>query len=132
MGEQGLDSWHFSLTNTTFVQNNTYADIPWSSQNMQVVLLACLAAALVIVPAANAQVSLCQNPERKGDLVCDDGNNNANCGWDGGDCCLTNSEKCHDPAMKPSRVRRDLEIAETVPQIPDKRDNKPNGVEDTM
>ena len=29
----------------------------------------------------------CQYPQWFGDGYCDDGNNNAACGWDGGDCC---------------------------------------------
>merc|ERR1712165_491575 len=56
MGEQGLDLGRISLTYTTFEQKqDTHTKIPWSSQKMQIVLLACLAAALVLVPAANAQ-----------------------------------------------------------------------------
>ena len=31
----------------------------------------------------------CANPEHKGDGLCDDGNNNAGCDFDGGDCCGT-------------------------------------------
>ena len=29
----------------------------------------------------------CEYPEDKGDGNCDDGNNNAGCNYDGGDCC---------------------------------------------
>jgi len=29
----------------------------------------------------------CEKPAWKGDKTCDDGNNNAACAWDGGDCC---------------------------------------------
>ena len=32
-------------------------------------------------------VSGCANPKWKGDSFCDDGNNNAACQFDGGDCC---------------------------------------------
>merc|ERR1712209_106972 len=39
-----------------FRTKTRHTKIPWSSQKMQIVLLACLAAALVLVPAANAQV----------------------------------------------------------------------------
>merc|ERR1712178_150175 len=42
---------HYFRTKT----RHTHKEIPWSSQKMQIVLLACLAAALVLVPAANAQ-----------------------------------------------------------------------------
>ena len=30
---------------------------------------------------------------RKGDNICDDGNNNCGCEWDGGDCCGSNVNK---------------------------------------
>merc|ERR1711912_158800 len=42
---------HYFRTKT----RHTHKKIPWSSQKMQIVLLACLDAALVLVPAANAQ-----------------------------------------------------------------------------
>ena len=29
----------------------------------------------------------CKEPKYKGDGLCDDTNNNADCNWDGGDCC---------------------------------------------
>ena len=35
-------------------------------------------------------VSGCANPKWKGDSFCDDGNNNAGCVFDGGDCCGNN------------------------------------------
>ena len=35
-------------------------------------------------------VSGCANPKWKGDSFCDDGNNNAGCSFDGGDCCGNN------------------------------------------
>merc|ERR1712146_170649 len=30
---------------------------------------------------------ICAKPAWQGDGYCDDGNNNAGCDWDGGDCC---------------------------------------------
>ena len=46
----------------------------------------------------------CGSPQWKGDNYCDDNNNNAGCGWDGGDCCGSNVNKqycsickCLDP-----------------------------------
>merc|ERR1712150_91147 len=32
----------------------------------------------------------CKSSDEKGDGYCDDGNNNAECEWDGGDCCGSN------------------------------------------
>ena len=34
----------------------------------------------------------CSNLKRRGDGICDDGNNNAGCAWDGGDCCGSDKE----------------------------------------
>ena len=49
--------------------------------------------------------SRCGSPNWIGDNFCDDENNNANCNYDGGDCCMTNVNttfctqcKCLDPA----------------------------------
>ena len=46
----------------------------------------------------------CQYPQYKGDDYCDDGNNNAGCNWDGGDCCGNHVDQdycqeclCKDP-----------------------------------
>ena len=36
------------------------------------------------------QLSGCGLPDFQGDGACDDGNNNAGCNFDGGDCCLPN------------------------------------------
>ena len=33
------------------------------------------------------QSGSCGNPSWVNDQYCDDGNNNAGCNWDGGDCC---------------------------------------------
>ena len=38
-------------------------------------------------PDYEAPEEVCEYPEWKGDGYCDDGNNNENCQWDGGDCC---------------------------------------------
>ena len=40
----------------------------------------------------------CSNPNWKGDNYCDDGNNNAGCDYDGGDCCGSNVDTtwCND------------------------------------
>merc|ERR1712080_586668 len=35
----------------------------------------------------------CFKQDYKGDAICDDGNNNAGCDFDGGDCCLPNVDK---------------------------------------
>ena len=32
----------------------------------------------------------CDFPDYIGDNICDDGNNNMHCNWDGGDCCIDN------------------------------------------
>ena len=37
----------------------------------------------------------CEKPAWKADKTCDDGNNNAGCGWDGGDCCGQNNDYKH-------------------------------------
>ena len=37
--------------------------------------------------ANDAPKGVCSNAVYKGDDYCDDGNNNAGCAWDGGDCC---------------------------------------------
>ena len=49
----------------------------------------------------------CIVPSWRGDNYCDDGNNNKGCGYDGGDCCGSNSNKtycqkcqCLDPNNK--------------------------------
>jgi len=38
-------------------------------------------------PKPTAPAPKCAEPAYKGDKVCDDGNNNAGCEFDGGDCC---------------------------------------------
>ena len=35
----------------------------------------------------NQGESTCESPKYKGDGICDDGNNNKGCAYDGGDCC---------------------------------------------
>ena len=35
------------------------------------------------------------HPQWIGDNFCDDDNNNAGCGWDGGDCCGGNTDYCY-------------------------------------
>ena len=44
----------------------------------------------------------CENPEHKGDGLCDDGNNHAGCDFDGGDCCGFNVDTsfCNECACK--------------------------------
>merc|ERR1719158_1936634 len=49
----------------------------------------------------------CGYPQWKGDNYCDDGNNNAGCEWDGGDCCgddvneqYCSACECLDPSMQ--------------------------------
>merc|ERR1712176_860470 len=52
----------------------------------------------------------CGSPNYKGDGACDDDNNNCGCGYDGGDCCGTTTNKhqfsycktcaCLDPSKK--------------------------------
>ena len=37
----------------------------------------------------------CGAPHWKGDKFCDDENNTAGCGWDGGDCCGGNTDYCY-------------------------------------
>lgn len=39
-----------------------------------------------------AAIGSCSAPKYKGDGFCDDGNNNAACSWDGGDCCGTSGK----------------------------------------
>jgi len=42
-----------------------------------------------------------------GDGICDDGNNNIGCGWDGGDCCGSNVNQnfCKDcQCLEPNRI----------------------------
>merc|ERR1712151_484402 len=60
-------------------------------------------------PNYNAKAK-CGLPEYKGDGNCDDNNNNAGCGYDGGDCCGPNVKKtycqtckCLDPNYKPPK-----------------------------
>ena len=50
------------------------------------------------------KIAGCSNPNWKGDNSCDDGNNNAGCDFDGGDCCGSNVDttwcddcECLDP-----------------------------------
>jgi len=40
--------------------------------------------------------NLCEAAAWKGDGYCDDGNNNAGCDWDGGDCCNNNNPNWND------------------------------------
>lgn len=42
---------------------------------------------------------MCGKPDLKGDVFCDDENNNAGCAWDGGDCCgqKNNYDYCKKP-----------------------------------
>ena len=44
----------------------------------------------------------CEYPQYKGDNICDDGNNNAGCNWDGGDCCgnHVNQDYCQECLCK--------------------------------
>ena len=62
-------------------------------------------------PASKQPAKSCKNLQYKGDGICDDGNNNAGCEYDGGDCCekslgkaVTKSYctacKCLDPNPK--------------------------------
>merc|ERR1711962_582983 len=54
-------------------------------------------------PQRGRQGSLgCENPEHKGDGLCDDGNNHAGCDFDGGDCCGFNVDTsfCTECACK--------------------------------
>ena len=43
-------------------------------------------------------INPCYSPQFVGDNICDDGNNNEGCGWDGGDCCgdSVNTQFCSD------------------------------------
>ena len=44
----------------------------------------------------------CEYSQYKGDGICDDGNNNAGCNWDGGDCCgnHVNNNYCQECLCK--------------------------------
>ena len=51
----------------------------------------------------------CESPQWEGDGYCDDGNNNAGCSFDGGDCCgynintqFCNECQCVDPSVQGS------------------------------
>ena len=55
-------------------------------------------------PTPAPPAGVCGSPQWKGDMFCDDDNNNAGCQYDGGDCCGTNVDKtycteckCKDP-----------------------------------
>merc|ERR1712213_20915 len=49
----------------------------------------------------NGPIGSCSNPDYKGDGNCDDGNNNAGCDFDGGDCCKDTQHKyCSECACK--------------------------------
>ena len=55
--------------------------------------------------STNPSTTGCSNPNWQGDGYCDDENNNANCAYDGGDCCgnNTNVEYCtHCHCLDPS------------------------------
>jgi len=60
-------------------------------------------------PEGEVAHSGCVTPQYQGDAHCDDGNNKASCGWDGGDCCGEVSTKycddclCVDPSHSGSR-----------------------------
>ena len=45
---------------------------------------------------SNPPSSGCENNDWVGDNYCDDGNNNAGCNYDGGDCCVQRVENWHD------------------------------------
>ena len=51
----------------------------------------------------------CRNPEFKGDEICDDGNNNKECDFDGGDCCLPDVEKTYCTDCKCKEFEEGLE-----------------------
>merc|ERR1712187_660227 len=72
--------------------------------------------------AAKAAESACELEKYKGDGNCDDGNNNAGCEYDGGDCCekslgkaiskhFCTACKCLDPDPKAPEAAKAAESA---------------------
>ena len=45
---------------------------------------------MIYLTCVSSDLDACDNPEWIGDGYCDDENNNAECNWDGGDCCGDN------------------------------------------
>ena len=44
---------------------------------------------MIYLTSVLSVLDACQNSEWVGDGYCDDETNNAECAWDGGDCCKT-------------------------------------------